>query len=153
MNDRLIRKELVRLLKGGNAHLRFEDVIKEFKPKLRGTRPPGAPHTAWMLLEHLRIAQWDILEFTRDAKHVSPDFPSGYWPATEAPPDTKAWNSSVAAFERDLLAMQKLVEDTSLDMIAPLPHGDGQSILREAMLLADHNAYHIGQLMLLRRLL
>jgi hypothetical protein len=120
---------------------------------LRGRKPRAAQHTAWQLLEHLRIAQWDILEFSRKPKHVSPAWPDGYWPATPAPPDEAAWDKSVRRFRADLKAMQKLVANPASDLFAPLPHGDGQTLLREALLLADHNAYHVGQLVLLRRLL
>jgi hypothetical protein len=105
------------------------------------------------LLEHLRIAQWDILEFSRDGRHVSPPFPEGYWPSGDAPPDEEAWERSVSAFRADLKAMEALVADPSTDLFAPIPHGQGQTVLREALLVADHNAYHLGQLVLLRRLL
>jgi hypothetical protein len=101
----------------------------------------------------MRIAQWDILEFSRNPRHVSPEWPSGYWPPTETPPDQKAWNASVKAFQSDLRAMQKLVTDPSTDLFAKIAHGDGQTILREALLVADHNAYHLGQVVQLRRLL
>jgi hypothetical protein len=152
MNDP-VREQVISLLRGGQAHLTFADVIKDFPEQLRGVKPDGAPHTAWQLLEHLRIALWDILEFSRDANHVSPAWPDGYWPKTEVPPDNAAWNYSVAAIEKDLRGMEKLVEDPNTDLCAKIPHGTGQNILREALLVADHNAYHIGQLMLLRRLL
>src|SRR5437870_5365390 len=121
--------------------------------RLRGAKPPGVPHTPWRLLEHLRIAQWDILEFTRDPHHVSPPWPEGYWPASDAPPDDGAWDRSVAAFRADLRAMQDLVADPATDLFTPLPHGEGQTALREALLVADHNAYHLGQLVVVRRLL
>lgn len=101
----------------------------------------------------MRVAQWDILEFSRNPKHVSPAWPEGYWPKTEKPPGSDAWTKSVASFKRDLKAMQKLVEDPKTDLYARIPHGTGQSIIREALLVADHNAYHTGQLVLLRRLL
>ena len=101
----------------------------------------------------MRIAQWDILEFSRNAKHVSPPFPDGYWPDEDAPPDAVAWDRCLAAFRADLQAMQDLVADPSTDLFAPIPHGDGQTILREALLVADHNAYHLGQLVMLRRML
>jgi hypothetical protein len=113
----------------------------------------GVPHTPWRLLEHLRIAQWDILEFSRNPRHVSPPFPDGYWPTGDAPPESAGWDRSVAAFRADLQAMQDLVADPATDLFAPLAHGDGQTILREALLMADHNAYHLGQLVVLRRAL
>ena len=121
--------------------------------KLRGARVPKLPFTMWRLLEHLRIAQWDILEFSRDAKHKSPAWPEGYWPDGDAPKSAAAWNKSVTTFRNDLKAMEKLVANPKTDLFAPLAHGDGQTILREAMLMADHNAYHIGEMIVLRRLL
>jgi hypothetical protein len=152
-HDSALRKHLLYLLRGGGAHLNFEAAVAGLPPKLRGAKPPGAPHSPWQLLEHMRIAQWDILEFSRDPKHVSPEFASGYWPKTDAPPDNAAWSKSLAAFRADLKTMQKLVADKSAGLFAPIPHGEGQTILREALLLADHNAYHLGQLVLVRRLL
>jgi DinB superfamily len=151
MSDKSLREHLDSLLGGGGAHLNFDKAIADLPPKLRGTRPSNSPHTAWRILEHLRIAQWDILEFSRNPKHVSPDWPNGYWPAGEAPPDEKTWDRSVAAFQSDLAAMRALVADPKTDLFAKIPHGDGQTVLREALLVADHNAYHLGQLVELRR--
>ena len=148
-----VREQVLYLLRGGGAHLSFDEVIAKFPAPLRGTKHNGAPHTAWQLLEHMRIAQWDILEFSRNPKHVSPEWPAGYWPPTERPPSAAAWTSSIAALKSDLEAMAKLVEDPKTDLYAKIPHGDGQNILREALLIADHNSYHLGQLMLLSRLL
>jgi hypothetical protein len=152
-NDNSLRKHLLSLLNAGNAHLDFDSAIKDFPADLRGKRPKGSPHSPWEILEHMRLAQWDILEFTRNPEHVSPDFPSGYWPTTPEPPNNKAWNKSADAFRADLKAMSALVANKSTDLFAPIPHGDGQTVLREALLVADHNAYHLGQLVLLRRLL
>jgi hypothetical protein len=121
--------------------------------KLRGARIKGLPYTPWQLLEHMRIAQWDILEFSRDAKHVSPPWPDGYWPKEDAPADGKAWDKSVTSFRRDLAAMQRLVMNPKTDLAARIRHGKGQTIAREAMLMADHNSYHLGQFILMRRLL
>ena len=149
--DSSLRQHILYLLKGGGAHLSFDDAVKRFPPPLRGAKPAGAPHTAWQLVEHMRIAQWDILEFSRNAEHVSPEFPAGYWPDAEAPPSTRAWNQSLRAFRKDLLAMIALVSKPSTDLFARIPHGDEQTILREALLVADHNAYHLGQLVLLRQ--
>jgi hypothetical protein len=153
MSDSDLREHLAELLDGGHAHIRFDDAVKDLTRELRGVRPAGSPHSAWELLEHLRLAQWDILEFSRNPNHVSPDFPSGYWPAAVAPPDDAAWDESVAAFRRDLHSLAALARDTSLDLYAKIPHGDGQTILREILLAADHNAYHLGQFMLVRRML
>jgi len=151
--DQSLREHLLYLLGGGGAHADFDSSIAGLPAARRGVRPHGLPYSPWELLEHMRLAQWDILEFSRNPQHVSPDFPSGYWPSTLAPPDDAAWDRSVAAFRSDLAAMRKLVEDPSADLYARIPHGDGQTILREALLVADHNAYHLGQLVLLRRLL
>jgi hypothetical protein len=147
-----LRRHLIDLFTGENAHVGFAKAVNGLPAELRGAKPAGAPHSAWELLEHLRIAQWDILEFSRNPKHVSPDFPSGYWPKQSMPPDAEAWDRSVAAFERDLKSMAALIEDESRDLLAKIPHGDGQTLLREALVLADHNAYHIGQLVQLRRI-
>jgi hypothetical protein len=152
-NGKQLREHLLDLLNGGGAHARFDDATKNMPEELRGAKPNGLPHSAWMLLEHLRLAQWDILEFSRNSKYKSPKWPEGYWPKTEAPPSTAAWNRSVHQFRKDLKTMQDLVENPKTDLYARIPWGDGQSILREALLLADHNAYHLGQLVDVRRLL
>jgi DinB superfamily len=148
-----LRQHLLELLKGGHAHPDFEAAIADLPPDLRGAKPPGLPHTPWRLLEHMRIAQWDILRFSIDPDHVSPDFPSGYWPDGDAPPDRGAWDRSVTAFRSDLEATKELVADPKTDLFQPIPHGQGQTILREALLVADHNSYHIGQMIVVRRLL
>jgi hypothetical protein len=152
-NDKVLREHLVKMLKGGEAHATFDAAVKNVPVNLRGKRPKGAEHSPWEVLEHLRIAQWDILEFSRKPDHKSPEFPGGYWPQTQTPPNEKAWEQSVQAFNKDLEALCKLVTDESTDLFAKIPHGDGQTILREALLAADHNAYHVGELVLLRRLL
>jgi hypothetical protein len=151
--DQSLRKHLNDLLAGGSAHATFDKVVKGLPPKLRGKTPDKFPHTAWMLLEHLRIAQRDILEFSRNPKHASPKWPEGYWPKGAAPPSDAAWSKSVRAFQQDLKAMQKLVANPSTDLHGKIPWGDGPTILREALLLADHNAYHLGQFLDVRRLL
>src|SRR5262249_21395667 len=130
----------------------FETAVKDFPRESRGKVPQGAEHSPWQLLEHLRIAQWDILEFSRDPKHVSPEFPSGYWPAAQAPPNEQAWDKSVRAFRTDLGAMAELVKN-SPDLLAPLPHDKDKTLLREVLVLADHNAYHLGQFVTVRRLI
>ena len=152
-NDKALRKHLLFLLKEEGAHQGFDAVVKDFPVALRGKRPPGAAHSPWEVLEHLRIAQWDIVEFTRSSKHVSPKFPDGYWPADAALPNGKAWDKSVAAFRADLKTMADIVADESIDLFAKIAHGDGQTVLREALVLADHNAYHLGEMVVLRRLL
>lgn len=152
---RALRDHLVDLLSEGHAHATLEDAISDLPAELRGVKPPGQPFTPWRLLEHIRISQWDIVEFTKSAKHVSPKWPVGYWPppGTDAPPDAAAWDKSIAQLEHDLRAMQQIVRDPKTDLFARIPHGTGQTVLREALVLADHNAYHTGQLVLLRRLL
>ena len=152
-HDQLLREHLQYLLQGEGAHAKFEEVVADFPEKLRGKKMDQLPYTPWMLLEHMRLAQWDILEFSRNAKHVSPDFPSGYWPKQDAPPTAKAWDDSIKTFRKDVKEMESLVQDPETDLYAPFQWGDGQTLLREALLVADHNAYHLGQLVTLRRLL
>jgi DinB superfamily len=152
-NDKALREHVLYLLQGGGAHIGFDEIIADVPLKLRGVKPAGLPHSLWMLLEHLRIAQRDILEFSRSAKHVSPQWPEGYWPGTDAPASSAAWNESVKKFRQDLKAMQDLVKKPRTDLFARIPWGDGQTVLREALLLADHNAYHLGQMLDARRLL
>jgi DinB superfamily len=151
--DKLLREHVLYLLEGGGAHAKFHEVTSDIPPKLRGEKLAGLPHSLWMLLEHLRIAQWDILEFSRNAKHVSPKWPEGYWPKTETPSSPAAWNASVKRFSQDLKAMQTLVNHPKTDLFTRIAWGDGQTILREALLVADHNAYHLGQMLDARRLL
>jgi len=148
-----LRQHLIDLLAGGQAHAKFDDVIKNLPPKLRGAKPANFPHSPWMLLEHLRLAQWDILEFSRNKEHVSPKWPEGYWPKTPNPPTAAAWTKSIQQFHRDLKSMQTLIKNPKTDLFAKIPWGDGQTILREALLVADHKAYHLGQLLDVRRLL
>ena len=131
----------------------MEEATAGLPPKLRGQKPFGLPHSPWMLLEHMRIAQWDILEFSRNRKHVSLDWPQDYWPKREAPATLGAWSTSIRKFRKDLKSMQDLVANPKTDLYARIPWGDGQTILREALLLADHNAYHVAQLVDIRRLL
>ncbi|MCU1306073.1 MAG: transporter [Acidobacteriaceae bacterium] len=152
-SEKSLRKHLVYLLTEGGAHVSFDAAVKDMPVDLQGKRPKDADHSPWELLEHLRIAQWDIVEFTRNPKHVSPEFPGGYWPNSPTPPDEHAWKKSGDAFRADLKAMIKIVENESSDLFAKIPHGDGQTILREVLVLADHNAYHLGQLVQVRRLL
>jgi len=151
--DQSLREHLLYLLQGGGAHLDFESAIADIPASMHGAQVSGSTHTLWRLLEHLRICQWDILEFSRSPSHVSPKFPDGYWPAGDAPPEEDSWDQSVQAFRDDLQAMMDLVADPLTDLYAAIPHGQGQTILREALLVADHNAYHLGQLVFLRRCL
>lgn len=148
-----LRDHLVRLLDWQDAHVNFDDAVEGLPVELRGVRPPGLAHSPWELLEHLRIAQHDILDFCRNRDYKELAFPADYWPASAAPPAPEAWDASVAAFRRDLAALCRLAEDPALDLMAAIPHGSGQTYLRELFLVADHNAYHVGQLVVVRRLL
>ncbi|MCU1232410.1 MAG: hypothetical protein JWP63_377 [Candidatus Solibacter sp.] len=152
-NSDPLRQHLIELLRMKGAHADFDETVNGFPAELRGRKIPGAPHTAWQLLEHLRIAQEDILDFTRNPDYKEKKWPADYWPAAEAPPDDAAWDKSVAQFRKDLKAIEKLISDPAHDLFARIPHGTGQTLLREALLVADHNAYHIGQLMFVRRTL
>jgi hypothetical protein len=153
VTEKALREHLVNLLSGRGAHVDWKGSFRGVPPKLRGVRASELPYSLWELLEHMRLAQWDILEFSRDAKHVSPEWPAGYWPSSQAPPNAKAWDKSLKLFARDLTAMQKLVANSKTDLFAKIPHGTGQTILREALLVADHNAYHLGQVLTVRRIL
>ena len=153
-NETVLREHVLALLEKEQAHAGFEKAVKNMPFELQGKRPQGAAHSPWEILEHMRIAQWDILEFSRDEKHVSPEFPQGYWPDSAAPASDAAWKKSVAAFRRDLEAMKQLVaEADERQLYARIAHGNGQTLLREALLVADHNAYHLGQLVFLRKML
>lgn len=149
--DKLLREHVRYLLRGGGAHISFSDAVADFPPALINTRLGHLPYTPWQVLEHMRIAQWDILEFSRNANHISPEFPKGYWPPAATEADASDWEKSVAAFFSDLQAMEDLVMQSATDLLAPIPHGNGQTILREALLVADHNAYHLGSLMAIRK--
>jgi len=152
-NQQALREHLVELLSGEQAHVSFSQVVADFPPKLQGQKPAGLPHSAWMLLEHLRLAQWDILDFSRNPKYRAAKWPDDYWPKDPSPPSSTAWNDSVHRFGEDLEAMKQLVRNPDTDLFAPIPWGEGQTILREALLIADHNSHHLGQLIDLRRLL
>lgn len=148
-----LRRKLVDAMRGRESHLDFEGAIDGWPSELRSARPPGAPHTAWQLLEHMRIAQRDIFDFSRDPTHKSPKWPEGYWPATDAPHDASAWDESVRSFQNDARELTKLVEDRTQDLFKPFEHGDGQDVLREALLVATHNSYHLGQIVFLKKML
>jgi hypothetical protein len=148
-----LRKHLAEMLRMKGAHLSLDEALSAFPPEKRGAKPPGAPHTAWQLLEHMRIAQEDILDFSRNPKYREKKWPDDYWPAAEAPPSEAAWDKSVKQFEKDLAEMQELIADTKHDLLTKIPHGSGQTLLREALLVADHNSYHLGQIAFLRKTL
>lgn len=152
-NDKALRQHLLALLRGGQAHATFAEAIKKFPIVKVGIRPAGSPHSAWELLEHLRIAQRDILLFSKSAKYKSPKWPDDYWPSSPAPKNKSQWAQSVKAFQSDLAAFEKLMLNPKKDLYEPFPWGEGQTLLREALLIADHNAWHLGQLMLVRRMI
>jgi hypothetical protein len=151
-NEQSLRDHLLSLLRGANAHISFDDFVAGFPPDKCGQRVEGLPYTAWQVLEHMRIAQWDILEFCRDAKHVSPKWPEGYWPKAETFGDAELWQESAKQFRADLKQMEELVSDQSTNLFTAIPHGSGQTILREALLVADHNSYHLGALVVMNRI-
>jgi hypothetical protein len=151
--DKALRRHLIYLLQGRGAHIGPDAAFRNLPVKARGVRPPGTQHSIWELLEHMRIAQWDILDFSRNPDYEHIDFPGDYWPESPAPPNRAAWDRSLRAFRADLKAMERLVANPRTDLYARIPWGSGQTILREALLIADHNAYHIGQVVLVRRLL
>jgi hypothetical protein len=153
MDDKQLREQLIKMIDWNEAHTDFSSAVANLPAKLRGRVPKGFPHSAWQLLEHIRIALWDMVEFSSNAKHKSPKWPEGYWPKEPAPPSEEAWEQSVKAVRENLDAMRGLISDPKHDLFAPIPHGSGQTLLREALLVADHNAYHIGQLVLVRRAL
>ena len=148
-----LRAYLAKALDWQEAHAGFEKVVEGLPPELRGTRPKGLPYSAWQLVEHMRLTQRDILEYCRNPNYVEPKWPDDYWPATDAPPSSAAWDESVARFRRDRQALKQLANDPGIDPFAKIPHGSGQTYLRELLLVVDHNAYHLGELVAVRRLL
>jgi hypothetical protein len=151
--DQTLREHLLYLLRGGGAHVDFESVVKDFPVGSVHQKIEHLPYTAWAVLEHMRIAQLDILEFSRNAAHVSPRWPEGYWPSGDSTADAGAWEKSVEAFRADLKQVEELVANPTTDLFAPIAHGEGQTVLRETLLVADHNAYHLGVLVTMKRLL
>ncbi len=153
MSDAALRAQLARLLDWHEAHATFDQAVKGLPVAARGRRPRGAGHSAWEILEHIRLAQADILDFCRNPAYADKRWPDDYWPKTAAPRPAAAWARSVAAVRRDREALKALALDPSVDLFAAIPHGTGQTILRELFLVADHTAYHVGELVLVRRLL
>ncbi|MHB8647908.1 MAG: DinB family protein [Thermomicrobiales bacterium] len=151
--DKALREQLLHLLRGGNAHLTFDEAVADFPMTAINARPPNVPYTPWHLLEHLRLAQWDILDFIRNPNYREMKWPEEYWPAPDAEADAAAWEQTLAAFRADLKAIEAIASDPSTDLAATIPHGDGQTILREILLVADHNAYHIGEFAILRQVM
>jgi hypothetical protein len=152
-DDKPVRELLARMLAWEDAHVGFDSAVADIPAEVRGTQPEGLPYSAWQIVEHLRITQHDILDFCVNPNYEEMRWPEDYWPQSPEPPDKAAWDESLARFRKDRAALQKLAADESLDLNARIPHGSGQTYLRELVLVADHSAYHVGQLVLLRRLL
>jgi hypothetical protein len=148
-----IRKHLDNALRMKGAHMAFEAAVADFPPKMRGAKPAGAPHSAWELLEHMRLAQEDILDFSRNPNYKEKHFPDDYWPSAAEPPSAEAWDKSIEQFKNSLHEMRALIADTSHHLHAGIAHGKGQTLLREALLIVDHNSYHLGQFVFLRKML
>jgi len=151
LDEKPLRAQLVKLLDFKEAHVDFDRAVKGIPPRLRGTLPQGTEHSLWQLVEHLRIAQADILEFCRTAKYKAKKWPDDYWPKTLGPRRAAAWTTAIASYRRDRKALQRLAANPAIELLAAIPHGSGQTYLREFLLVADHNAYHIGQIVALRR--
>jgi hypothetical protein len=146
-----VRAQLKRILGWQDAHVGFEKAVEGLAPKLRGVRAEGLPHSAWELVEHMRLTQRDILDFCRDPNYHEPKWPDDYWPTSPEPPSERAWDESIAKFREDRAGMEALAMDESIDLFATIPHGTGQTYIREILVVADHNSYHLGQLVLVRR--
>jgi hypothetical protein len=152
-NHDALRGHLLAVLSWEDAHAGFETAVAGLPAELRGRQPEGLPYSPWQLIEHMRIAQRDILDFCLDPRYRQPDWPGDYWPEGLAPPDSASWEASVEGFRSDREELKRLVQDPAIDLFAVIPHGDGQTYLREVLLAADHGAYHVGQLVAVRRLL
>jgi hypothetical protein len=152
-NDNVLRAQLLKVLNGRNAHFTFDEGVADFPIEAINDKPPNVPYTPWHLIEHLRIAQWDILEFVRNPNHVSPKWPEGYWPDPDSMADSERWQSTLAAFRTDLTAVEAIINDADIELTAEIPHAPGYTYLREVLLVADHNAYHIGELCILRQVM
>lgn len=152
-DDKTLRKELLDLVSGGNAHMGIGDAVSGFPMNGINNKVPNSSYTVWHLLEDMRICQWDILEFVVNPGHVSPDFPDGYWPQADEIATPAKWKKTIKSFQDDLGAVIKLVKDPKTDFLGPIPHAKGYTVLREMLLVADHNAYHLGELVSLRRVL
>jgi hypothetical protein len=148
-----LRKQLLALLQGGNAHMPFEDAVAQFPTEMMNTMPPNVPYTPWHLLEHIRLAQWDILEFVRNPKHISPKWPEGYWPARDEQADEAKWANTISMFKADLTDLEGLIKDPDARFFTDLPHAPGYTLLREILLVSDHNAYHLGEFAILRQVM
>lgn len=151
--DEVVRKQLLQLLRGGNAHMPYDQAVADFPMDAINTQPPNVPYTPWHLLEHMRITQWDILEFIRNPDHVSPSWPDEYWPAQDAQATPENWKATIQSFRADLKALQDIVSDPETDLYAPIPHAKDYTIFREILVVSDHSAYHIGEFGILRQVM
>jgi len=149
--DRALRDQLIEFLRGGSAHADLKAVLEDFPAKARGAKPEGAEHTPWQLLEHIRIALHDLLDFSTNSNYVQPEWPKDYWPKEEGPENDAAWDTSVAAVKKDIADFVKLVGNADSNLYATIPWGEGQTLLREVLLAGQHTSYHLGQIVLLRR--
>lgn len=152
-SDQVLREQLIQLLRSRNAHMSLENAVADFPMEAINQRPPNVPYTPWHLLEHIRITQWDILEFIRNPKHISPAWPKGYWPEQDTEADPSDWDKTLRSYRADLDALEEMVRDPKTDLFTPIPHGDGQNILREILTVADHSAYHTGEFGILRQVM
>lgn len=152
-NESVLREHLLKLLQGGNAHMSFDNAIENFPIEMINERAPNVEYTPWHLLEHIRIAQWDILEFVRNATHISPKWPDGYWPTVDQTADDRKWQETIDGYRSDMMELQTIATDQSIDLTAPIPHAQDYTVLRELLLVADHNAYHIGEFTILRQVM
>lgn len=153
MAQKEVIQSLEELLTGSHAHVSFDDAVKGVPEQIRGIVPENMPYSIWQLVEHIRIAQWDILEFSRNPGHQSPPWPEGYWPKEPAPKDDEAWKHSIAQIKKDCAEFIKLLKRPDADLFEPFTHGDGQHLFREALLIADHTSYHTGEIVAVRRML
>ena len=149
----VLREHLLKLLQGGNAHMSFDNAIENFPIEMINERAPNVEYTPWHLLEHIRIAQWDILDFVRNATHISPKWPDGYWPTADQTAEGQKWQETIDGFRSDMKDLQAIATDQSIDLVAPIPHAPDYTVLRELLLVADHNAYHIGEFAILRQVM
>jgi len=150
-SNKVLREQLLRLLQGGNAHMGIDEAVADFPMGRINEKPPNVPYSPWRLLEHIRITQWDILEFVRDPQHVSPSWPDGHWPAPEAQADEAKWKATLEGIHNDLRAFEEIIQDPATEFFGPIPHAQDYNIFREILLVADHNAYHIGEFGILRQ--
>ena len=153
IDDEVVRQELLALLQGGNAHLNFERAVSQFPFDYINRKAPHISYSSWELLEHIRICQWDILEFILNPQYKSPPWPKGYWPAKGESADENKWKNTLRNFCGDLSSVENLVRDSSINLYQPIPHAPDYNIFREILLIADHNAYHLGELVVLRKVL